>query len=290
MRQFATVLTLAGLATWGCSPAPTSSVVTPPLGSSGASITAPGSAVIIDHTSAQLKTINRESIKKAIQKLVIAYGHTSHGSQIVDGLVNLQKAWGAPYEVAINGQGSGLKLYDTPFQGAQDLGSPDRGAFKPATVQYLRQHPNVNVVMWSWCGQCATNNPQEIANYLQGMSSLEQQFPKVRFVYMTGHLDGSGSQGALFKRSQEIRDFCRRNGKTLYDFGDIERYDPDGVDYLDKGANDNCDYRGGNWAIAYQRKHPDWVFPCNPAHSQPLNGNLKAYAAWQLFAKIAEGS
>ena len=38
------------------------------------------------------------------------------------------------------------------------------------------------------------------------------------------------------------------NNKVLFDFADIERYNPDGVDFLGLGADDNCDYNGGNWA------------------------------------------
>lgn len=239
-----------------------------------------GSAIIIDHRHAKAN-LARADVEKAIQKLVIAYGHTSHGSQLVDGLASMEKALGVPYSF------SKMHFADSPFQGASDLGNPDRTSWAAATERYLRQHPETNVILWSWCGQCSTGNPGDIQQYLGLMDGLERKFPKVKFVYMTGHLDGSGSQGALYQRSQEIRTFCRDKGKVLYDFGDIERYDPDGKDYLDLGANDNCDYRGGNWAQEWTRKHPNQVFACNPAHSQPLNGNLKAYAAWALFVQLA---
>jgi uncharacterized protein YjdB len=128
------------------------------------------------------------------------------------------------------------------------------------------------------------------------MSSLESEFPKVKFVYMTGHLDGTGINGTLNIRNQQIRNFCRSNNKILYDFADIESYDPDGTYYLDKGANDNCDYdsngdgiRDRNWATVWQNAHTinaDW-YNCSSAHSQPLNANRKAYAAWWLFARLS---
>ncbi|MBK7498803.1 MAG: T9SS type A sorting domain-containing protein [Ignavibacteriales bacterium] len=113
---------------------------------------------------------------------------------------------------------------------------------------------------------------------------------------MTGHLDGSGVSGNLNQRNEQIRNYCLTNGKILYDFNDIESYDPDGNYYLDKDANDNCDYDSDgnnsldkNWAIDWQNSHTinvDW-YDCSPAHSQALNGNLKAYAAWWLWAKLA---
>ena len=70
------------------------------------------------------------------------------------------------------------------------------------------------------------------------MNGLENDYPNVRFVYMTGHLDGSGTSGNLNQRNEQIRNYCTTNGKTLYDFNDIESYDPDGNYYLDKDANE----------------------------------------------------
>jgi hypothetical protein len=129
------------------------------------------------------------------------------------------------------------------------------------------------------------------------MSELENDYPGVIFVYMTGHLDGTGESGNLHQRNEQIRQYCIDNNKVLYDFADIESYDPDGNYYLDKLANDNCDYdsdnngtRDTNWAIQWQNSHTegiDW-YSCSCAHSQSLNGNLKAYAAWYLFAHISQ--
>jgi hypothetical protein len=104
------------------------------------------------------------------------------------------------------------------------------------------------------------------------------------------------TSGNLHLRNQQIRDYCTANGKVLYDFYDIELYDPDGNYYGDKSVNDNCDYDSdgngsldANWAIDWQNSHienVDW-YNCPSAHSQPLNANRKAYAAWWLWARIA---
>ncbi|MEI2722002.1 MAG: hypothetical protein V9H26_00210 [Verrucomicrobiota bacterium] len=132
--------------------------------------------------------------------------------------------------------------------------------------------------------------------YLSLMSSLESEFTRVKFVYMTGHLEGTGVNGNLHRRNEQIRSYCRNNRKILYDFADIESYDPDNRYYLDKAANDNCDYDSNNdgildrnWAISWQQSHTlnvDW-YDCPSAHSQPLNANRKAYAAWWLWARLA---
>ena len=60
-------------------------------------------------------------------------------------------------------------------------------------------------------------------------------------------------------------------------------------------ANDGCFYdsddngsQDTNWAMEWQNSHEenvDW-YNCGSAHSQPLNANLKAYAAWNLWVYI----
>jgi hypothetical protein len=121
------------------------------------------------------------------------------------------------------------------------------------------------------------------------MSGLESDYPDVRFVYMTGHTDGSGLEGNLHIRNQQIRNYCAANDKILYDFEDIESYDPDGSYFGDKYVTDSCEYDGGNWAIEWQDSHQEGVdwYDCSSAHSQPLNANRKAYAAWWLWARLA---
>lgn len=140
------------------------------------------------------------------------------------------------------------------------------------------------------------SSESDIVTYLTLMSALERDYPNVTFVYMTGHLDGSGTAGNLHRRNEQIRSFCRDGNRVLFDFADIESYDPDGNEYLSRMANDECDYdsngdgtRESNWATAWQGAHTentDW-FNCSPAHSEALNGNMKAYAFWWLLARIA---
>ena len=156
----------------------------------------------------------------------------------------------------------------------------------------------MNVIIWSWCGQVSSATEEDIDKYLNLMNNLEIDFPNVHFVYMTGHLDGTGKDGNLNLRNEQIRAFCEVNNKILYDFADIESYCPDGhTNYMELLANDNCDYdsdgngsRDANWAVAWQNDHPediDW-YNCSSAHSQSLNANRKAYAAWKLWVSLAK--
>ncbi|MEN6306581.1 MAG: hypothetical protein ABFD91_02395, partial [Anaerohalosphaeraceae bacterium] len=131
------------------------------------------------------------------------------------------------------------------------------------------------------------------SEYLTPMTALEAQYPHVTFVYMTGHVDHASDANNKAANSI-IRDYCRTYNKVLFDFADIETYDPDGVYYA--FPQDSCEYYAsrsgallGNWAQAWQASHTqgvDW-YNCSSAHSEPLNANQKAYAAWWLFARLA---
>jgi hypothetical protein len=254
------------------------------------------SDMIIDHRCTKLNQIPQSAIEAAKVKLKIAYGHTSHGSQLITGMNGLVDFKGNIYDFNSDGSDGALYLKDTPFQGASDLGNPDRTAWATATRTYLDANKGTNVIIWSWCGEVSSATSQDISTYLGLMSQLEKDYPEVKFVYMTGHLDGTSLTDSLNQRNEQIRKFCRNNSKILYDFADIESYNPDGVYFGDKLANDNCDYdnnndnvREGNWAIEWQNNHvkdKDW-YECSAAHSQSLNGNQKAYAAWWLWARLA---
>jgi hypothetical protein len=259
--------------------------------------------IVADHKCTDIAQIPESAIVQAKANLHIAYGHTSHGSQLttgMSGLVAFMNGLGYPtdlYDYNSGGTGGALDLRDTPFSNASDLGNPDRSAWATATRTYLEAHPEVNVIIWSWCSQVSSATSADIDLYLNLMEGLEQDYPNVQFVYMTGHLDGGGETGNLNLRNQQIRDYCQTHDKILYDFADIESYDPDGlVNYMALLATDTCNYdsdangsRDQNWAINWQETHTlnvDW-YSCISVHSQPLNANRKAYAAWWLWARLA---
>ncbi len=255
-------------------------------------------AIVADHTCTDLTAIPESAIAAAKENLVIAYGHTSHGSQLTTGMEGLASWKGALY--AWNGTGEDGALHLIDFygsfggSGAQDLGNPDFTSWEAATRSYLQSNSAVNVVIWSWCGQLGWANESDVNTYLSLMSGLEVDFPGVTFVYMTGHLDGSGPEGTLNANNNRIRAYCEANDKVLFDFADIESYDPDGlVNYMEKYADDACNYQAEsgteNWARNWQNSHTenvDW-YSCDSAHSEPLNANRKAYAAWWLWARLA---
>ena len=142
--------------------------------------------------------------------------------------------------------------------------------------------------MWSWCGQVSWASDSDIADsYLALMDRLEADYPEVTFIYMTGHLDGSGEGGNLHIRNNQIREYCRANNKILFDFADLESYDPDGNYYLDQGTDDECNYDGGNWADQWCANNPGSCDSCSCAHSRCLNCQRKGKAFWYMLARLA---
>jgi len=194
-------------------------------------------AIIIDHHCTDISKIPAFWIQEAKNKLRIGYSHTSHGSQLVTGLEALRGESGSLYDYASSDWGltPGIFLNDYwANDDAGDLGHYGDLTWRDATVNML-QHPenDRNVAIWSWCGGVSDNDEAGINAYLNAMNQLEAEFPNVKFVYMTGHLDGTGAEGNLHLRNEQIRNYCRDHGKILYDFADIESYDPDGqINYM----------------------------------------------------------
>ena len=256
--------------------------------------------MIINHLCTDLSKISADAVNTAKQNLHIAYDHTSHGSQLTTGMraligqTDLTGYKGDIYDWNDGGNDGALDLDDC-FSPVGDLGHNGSTAWADATRTYLNDSDNsdVNVVMWSWCGGCSDNTVEGIQAYLDAMNQLEVDYPNVKFVYMTGHMDISADEN-LKARNKQIRDYCVNNNKILYDFADIESYDPDGTYY--EFVHDNCNYYSdgtggtqlGNWATEWRASHTegtDW-YGCSASHSDALNGNRKAYAAWWLFARL----
>ncbi len=312
-------------------------------------------AIIIDHNCTDISLIPQSAIENAKENLHIVYSHTSHGSHITYGMSALNNfmndklvtqdlyAWSE--DGTADGNNAVLYLRDfhtvssTPilFNGeevAEDVMFPrtsahilaDRKNWANDTRAFLNSEyaAGVNVLVWAWCYGVTNSTFEQIRdNYLLEMDSLEREFSSINFVYMTGHIDagitdayGEVNELNLIARNQQIRDYCLENNKILYDFADIESYDPDGNYYGDKHVDDGCNYDangndiletdGGdpgnpisgdaNWATNWQDTHIQWNgsngdvaewFSCGTTHSQAINGNQKAYAAWHLWARLA---
>lgn len=227
-------------------------------------------AIIADHEySSAFQNLDDSQADLIRDSYKIYYVHTSHGSQIMTGLDMVETedpVWDYP-----------------PFQEvSDDLGHNGDTSWAAPCRAFLDANTDYNMVMFSWCGGCSDNTEQGINIYLNKMSELEVQYPDRIFIYMTGHLDGSGVDGNLYARNNQIRQYCLDNDKILFDFADIESYDPDDTYYPD--ASDACE-----WCY-------DWCSanPCpgcgGCAHSHCFNCYRKGRAWWTMMYEIHFGS
>ncbi len=255
--------------------------------------------VLIDHTCTDVEAIPLSRMDSAKSALHIGYGHTSHGSQITTGMQALESYYtDGRFDWSHDGGDGQLHLFEGASYGDGAL-DHDCGyaGWDDETREYLDANPDCNVIIWSWCGQ--VNSVDLSSHYLTPMSQLESEYPEVTFVYMTGHLEGLGPDGSLYTANQTIRDYCDQNDKVLYDFADIEKYDPDGeVNYQEYFADDQCNYtpEGGgtaNWADEWLAENPSHLLTAiedecgSCAHSRCLNCVRKGVAAWWLWARLA---
>jgi len=249
--------------------------------------------IIAGHTSTRIDFIPDSFIQKAKFDFRIAYCHTSHGSQIVSGMGVLRDT-SVLYSFNHEGSDGALSLHDYDSNRG-DLGNPNRTEWYYRTRNILDDPDNDrNMIMWAWCGQVSNATQGDIDTYLHLMNQLEEDYPEVTFVYMTGHLDGTGEEGNLHTRNNQIRQYCRENNKVLFDFADIESYDPDGNNFLIRYADDGCDYdsngdgyQDSNWANEWCANHPGECSQCQCAHSRSLNCDLKGRAFWWMMARLA---
>ncbi len=271
--------------------------------------------ILIDHSCTNTALVPSQWIAAARADLHIAYNHTSHGSQIISGMRALEgfPAFGNTFEWSDNG-GAGLDLDDRGIPCAvPDLSQGDwideHGVtpWVTCTRDFLDSPANrhINVIMWSWC----SINGHEAQRYVDNMELLVSEYPGVDFIFMTGHAEGEGEDltpdGVHFN-NEFIRSHCRTNKRILFDFADIEAYDPDGDYYWDRYLEDNLDYDGGNWAREWIADNPgsdlDQLTTGHGVHGYPgcpdcahsdsppesmLNCVLKGRAAWYLYARLA---
>jgi len=262
--------------------------------------------IIIDHSCIDLGQIPDQYIDSAKANLWIGYGHTSHGGQLTSGGMEALEIYfntfynDNTYDWSHSGGPDELHLFEGGWTTGGGYLEGDCGVpgWDNETREYLDDHPGCNVIIWSWCGQVSFVDLQ--SHYLGPMTQLESEYPGVQFVYMTGHLEGQGIGGSLQLANQQIRDYCIQNNKILYDFADIEKYDPDcDTNFQEYYADDACDYNhpgGGtaNWADNWIAANPGHELTTitttvntGCAHSRQLNCTKKGVAAWFLWTRLA---
>jgi hypothetical protein len=253
-----------------------------------------GVRIVVDHNHTDASQIPDYWIGKAKQ-FVVHYAHTSHGSQILTGLEWLEGR-NSKYNVDIHENGtvvqpddtSALRIYDGNNYNGNTYITPDMYWETSDGINHTNAVANTgwfDFSLWTWCGQMSYYEDNQIQLYLATMAQLESNHADMRYIYYTGHTDGTGAGGALWRHNDMVRQYTQQNNKVLFDFADIETYRPDGVGLYNNDGEGYCE-----WCAGWCSTHPS-NFECQSlpgcAHTHGLACTLKGQAFWWLMARLA---
>jgi hypothetical protein len=254
-----------------------------------------GGAIVVNHLTTDVTKIPDNWITAA-RKYVVHFAHTSHGSQILDGLTWLEGV-NPKYRIDIHEDGpvvqpddaTALRFYDgnnydTPWN---TYITPDLYWEAADGQTHTRSVANTgwfNFSMWAWCGQASSYTTDQIQTYLTSLNQFEQSYPQMRYIYFTGHTDGSAPGSTLWANNDKIRKYVADNQKVLFDFADIESYDP--ADNFHPNGSDACEWCG-QWCSDHPTNLECQSPPVSCAHTDGLQCTLKAQAYWWLMARLA---
>ena len=253
---------------------------------------APAQAIVVDHRHTDISKIPTQWIAQA-KTLAVHYAHTSHGSQVLDGMRWLEGR-NAAYNVDIHENGAvvqpddltALRVYDGNNYAGNTYITPELFWETDDGMNHTRQVANIgwfNFSLWTWCGQMSYYDDAQIQHYIDDVALFEGEYPGMRFLYYTGHTDGSAPGSDLWRHNNMVRQYVQDHQNVLFDFADIESYDPAGNFY--PTGSDACE-----WCDDWCTAHPT-NFECQSppacAHTHGLQCTLKGQAFWWLMARLA---
>jgi hypothetical protein len=241
----------------------------------------------VNHNHVELDDIPLEWIDSVIVNMKMHYAHTSHGGQLTTGLLRIE-ASDPGYSIAIGSgylpnEGDAFCIFDG--QESETYITPELYWQTSQGMDYTRavlnNNPDINVSMWSWCCQMDGYTEEQVSAYLDSISALEQEFPDIVFVYMTGNAQATGASGYnRYQRNQQVRQYCTDHDKILFDFADLDAwyYDPNSGEW----DQETYDYNGTIVPVEHAE------FNGNEAgHTTYESCEQKGRAVWWLMAILA---
>jgi hypothetical protein len=160
------------------------------------------------------------------------FAHASVGENILEGLAELHKADPNTYPIrAIPTEGNCPTTTEPGVIYEHNRGNPSwRAKFDGfhSAVSKEWHSPLVNVAVNKLC---YIDQHASLRYYLNSMTSLEAACPQTVLVFTTIPLtvaeDGDNYLRNAF--NTRLREWCRANGRILFDLADLEAHDPDGA-------------------------------------------------------------
>jgi hypothetical protein len=232
--------------------------------------------LIADHRFTDISKIPDKWIKKVKEILKVHFAHTSHGSQITIGLEILSNKNSKynfyPDNCTMPVTVDHLSLMDGQQMGAcETYIGPEYYWQGESALNITRNNLNkfdINVSTWTWCTQLNSYSNNELKNYLNSISKLEEEYPKITFIYMTGNAQGAVQN--RYERNNEIRNYCKNNNKVLFDFADLDCW------------YNNNQAKSGSIPIEHNHYNGD-----EGGHTTFDSCENKGRAFWYLLARIA---
>jgi len=240
---------------------------------------------VVDHNHADLSQIPDQWIEAAKSNLKIRYFRRSHGSHIDVGGMAALRRYSAAYAEKYNYNSTGTSgaLFFSTLWNSLDI---ENATWVATTTSFLDDPANadINVVMWAWSSGFYLFSAQDYVDDMEaliakyGPGGTENRAVPVTFVFQTACGQESTSRNSIvYAGNMLIRNHCTANNRILFDFNDLECYDPDGNYFgdgnpdgtytSDRRLNDDLAYLsnnpGGsvyedcrNWGIDWMNNNP----------------------------------
>jgi hypothetical protein len=257
------------------------------------------SYLLIDHTAVQDFDQIPDYWLEQAKGLTIHYGHRSHGMQIISGLKYIEEnkdavkynveyvLWENDPTIPPQEDPPAHRICNTDWQ-PEDYWETEEGRNE---TRRFAASGLYDFSMFGWCGELSTSADlaDYITEYLSTLDMFEQEYPNMRFIYQTGFTDGYPSWSRLREHNDQIREYCINNNKVLYDFADIESWDPDGNYYPDDYSCSWCE----EWCTDHSDECEGLPQECDSGldtccpHTHGYNCYIKGKAYWYMMARLA---